>query len=83
MEYDKDKVDDMVLAVLWLTAFEDEYGVRAWKGHDWEHLDRLHRKGHIGNPKRAAQSVVLTEAGRKRAEALFEQHFGTTGTPHA
>jgi hypothetical protein len=34
MEYDQDKVDEMVLALLQLTMFEeDEYGARAWKGH--------------------------------------------------
>jgi hypothetical protein len=33
MEYDKDKVDDMVLALLYLTIHD---GGRAWKGHDWE-----------------------------------------------
>ncbi len=35
MEYDKDKVDDTVLALLYLTTFED-YGIRAWKSMDWE-----------------------------------------------
>jgi hypothetical protein len=35
MEYDKDKVDEMVLALLYLTTYEEPYGVRAWKGHDW------------------------------------------------
>lgn len=30
MEFDRDKVDKMVLALLWLTAFdEDEFGARA------------------------------------------------------
>ena len=36
MEYDEDKVDDMVLALLWLTTFEEkQFGQivrRAWKG---------------------------------------------------
>jgi hypothetical protein len=51
MDYDKDKVDDMVLALLWLTTFEEkQFGEkvrRAWKGHDWEALNRLHEKGFI------------------------------------
>lgn len=35
MEYDKEKVDDMILALLQLTMFEYDTGiVRAWKGHD-------------------------------------------------
>jgi hypothetical protein len=30
MEYDRDKVDEMVLALLWLTLAGEH---RAWKGH--------------------------------------------------
>ncbi len=43
MEYDKGKVDEMVLALLSLTMFEDRSGLRAWKGHDWAALDRPSR----------------------------------------
>ena len=42
MEIDTDKIDEAVLALLYLTLHD---GVRAWKGHDWDALDRLHRKG--------------------------------------
>ena len=34
MEYDKDKVDQMVLSLLYLTMFEDNVGQRSWKSHD-------------------------------------------------
>jgi hypothetical protein len=34
MNYNKDKVDEMVLALLYLTTYEEEYGCRAWKGMD-------------------------------------------------
>jgi hypothetical protein len=45
MEYDQDKVAEMVLALLSLTMFEeDQDGPRAWKGHDWVAMDRLHAK---------------------------------------
>jgi len=47
MEYDKDKVDEMVLALLFLTLHD---GYRAWKGHDWSAINRLHKKGMIANP---------------------------------
>ena len=77
MEYDKDKVDEMVLALLWLTAFDvDEWGTRAWKSHDWDAMDRLHAKGFISDPKSKAPSVVLSEEGMERAKQLFERHFG-------
>jgi len=76
MEYDKDKVDDMMLALLYLTTFQDGPILRAWKGMDWDISDRLHEKGYIGNPKGKTKSVVLTEEGAKRSRALFEKYFG-------
>jgi hypothetical protein len=72
MEYDKDKVDEMVLALLFLTLHE---GGRAWKGHDWDALGRLHKKGLIGDPVGKAKSVALTEEGEKRCEEHFRKHF--------
>jgi Domain of unknown function (DUF6429) len=72
MEYDEDKVDEMVLALLFLTL-HDNY--RAWKGHDWDAMDRLHKKGMIENPVGKAKSVVLTEEGLQRSRALFAKHF--------
>jgi Domain of unknown function (DUF6429) len=47
MDYDTDKVDDMALALLFLTLHD---GCRAWKGLDWEIMDRLHEKGMILDP---------------------------------
>jgi len=73
MDYDKDKVDEMVLALLFLTL-HDEY--RAWKGHDWDAMNRLHEKGMIGDPVGKAKSVVLTEEGLQRSRELFIKHFG-------
>jgi hypothetical protein len=76
MEYDREKVDEMTLALLYLTTFSDGYGTRAWKGFDWDTLDRLYQKGCIGNPKSKAKSVTLTEEGARLSEALFKTHFG-------
>jgi hypothetical protein len=72
MEYDENKVDEMVLALLFLTVHDDN---RAWKGHDWDAMDRLHTKGYISNPATAAKSVVLTEEGMRFSEELFKKHF--------
>ncbi len=78
MAYDKDKVDEMVLALLYLTMFDqDEDGARAWKGHDWDAMDRLHKKGYISDPRSKAKSVVVTVEGVARAEELFHKHFAT------
>jgi hypothetical protein len=78
MEYDTDKIDDMVLALLCLTFHEDYGATRAWKSHDWDVLDRLHQKGWISDPKNKAKSVVLTDDGRVRAQQLFETYFRKT-----
>ena len=80
MDYDEDKVDDMVLALLWLTTYGEKLSGhivrRAWKGHDWDALNRLHEKGFIGNPVGKAKSVFVTDEGAKRSEELFRQFFG-------
>jgi len=72
MDYNKDKVDEMVLALLFLTLHG---GGRAWKGHDWDALGRLHEKGLIHDPVSKAKSVALTEQGEKLCEELFRKHF--------
>jgi hypothetical protein len=72
-DIDTDKIDRAVLALLYLTL-HDEY--RAWKGHDWDALDRLHEKGFISNPASKAKSVVFTEQGLAEAEQLFHAMFG-------
>ena len=78
MEYDKDKVDEMILALLYLTTFKDGIAFRAWKGLDWDSLDRLHEKGYISNPKSQGKSVTLSEEGAKLSERLFKKHFGSS-----
>ena len=74
-DYDKDKVDEMVLALLYLTTYEVRFGVRAWKGHDWAAMDPLFEKGYIHDPRSKAKSVVLTEEGIQRSKELFDRHF--------
>ena len=66
MEYDTDKVDEAVLALLYLTRCAERYGTAAWKSHDWDALNRLHEKGYIGNPVSKAKSVALTEEGNAK-----------------
>lgn len=50
MEYDKEKVDELTLALLYLVMFDEQHGSFAWKGFDWETMNRLHEKGYISNP---------------------------------
>jgi hypothetical protein len=42
MRYDEAKIDEAVLAVLYLTAWEEHGLTRAWKGIDWNASNRLH-----------------------------------------
>jgi hypothetical protein len=72
MDIDTDKIDEAVLALLYLTLHD---GVRAWKGHDWGALDRLYQNGVIDNPVGKAKSVVLTDEGLVESERLFRKLF--------
>ena len=72
MDIDADKIDEAVLALLYLTLHD---GVRAWKGHDWDALDRLYRKGMIDNPVGKAKSVMLTDEGLAESERQFRKLF--------
>ena len=72
MSLNTDKIDDAALALLYLTLHG---GYRAWKGFDWDVLDRLHDKGMIGDPVGKVKSVVFTREGLERAKALFEEMF--------
>lgn len=75
VEVDEEKVDEAVLALLYLTSFTEQGITRAWKGHDWDALSRLYERGLIFNPKGKARSVVLTEEGVKESERLFWKIF--------
>ena len=44
MDYDENKIDEMVLALLYLTMFKNHGEARAWKSHDWDAMDRLHQE---------------------------------------
>ena len=71
-DIDPDRIDDAVLALLWLGLHD---GWRIWEGFDWNAMNRLHRKGMISDPVGKAKSVVFTEEGRHEAERLFRVLF--------
>jgi hypothetical protein len=81
MEFDTDKIDDDVLALLYLTAFREKQDEpwRTWKSHDWEVMDRLCEKGFISDPKSKAKSVTLTDEGYAKARQLFEAKYAKKG----
>jgi hypothetical protein len=63
VDIDTDKIDEAVLALLPLTLHG---GFRAWKGHDWDALGRLHCKGVIFDP----------QEGLAESERLFRTSSG-------
>jgi hypothetical protein len=72
MDIDTKKIDETVLALLHLTLHD---GRRAWKGFDWDIMNRLHQKGFISDPVGKAKSVVLTDEGLRESERLFKKLF--------
>jgi hypothetical protein len=72
MSLDTDRIDDAVLALLYL-GLHDHW--RAWKGFDWDAMNRLYEKGMIDNPVGKAKSVVFTDEGLRRSRELFEAMF--------
>ena len=72
MDIDTEKVDEAVLAILYLTLHDH---VRAWKGIDWEAMARLHQKGLIEDPVGKQKSVVFTDEGLRKAAICFDKLF--------
>jgi hypothetical protein len=73
---DWDKVDEMALALMHLTTFEEHGEVRSWKGYDWGILIRMHERGWIGDPVSRAKAVSVSEQAQRLSRELFEKHFG-------
>lgn len=71
-DIDTDRIDEAVLALLWLNLSTTG---TAWKGFDWNAMDRLHERGLISDPARKAKSVYLTDEGMAEAERLFNALF--------
>ena len=75
MDIDGKKLEQVVLALLYLNSFEEGNGRRAWKGFPWSVMDQLHEKAHISNPATKNKSVWLSEEGETLSKELFEELF--------
>jgi hypothetical protein len=73
MKIDTNRIDEAVLALLYLGRHQ-EY--RAWKGFDWDAMNRLHEKGFISNPVGKAKSVEFSDEGLRESQRLFQALFG-------
>jgi hypothetical protein len=78
MSVDKNKIEEVTMALLWLTMFEDGIQTRAWKGLDWDVMHALHERGWISDPKSKAKSVVVLPEGKVAAQELFRKYFEKT-----
>lgn len=76
MDYDRDKVDEAALAMMFLSMSKTGGVSRAWKGFDWGTLDRMHKKGWISDPMARSPTVELTAEAAQRAEEVFRRNFG-------
>ncbi len=74
MSYDESRMAEAVLALLAVHRFDNG---RAWKGYDFEIMDRLHAEGFLLEPRGKAKSVVLTPEGLERGLAHARRLFGT------
>ena len=72
MEIDTAKIDEAVLAVLYLTLHDRNV---VWKSIDWEAMGRLHEKGLIGDPVGKQKSLAFTDEGLREAERCFKKLF--------
>ncbi|WP_043933266.1 DUF6429 family protein [Bacillus sp. EB01] len=73
----KDQIDQLTLLLLYLTSFDDDYGLgvakRSWKGYPFESLNELSESEFILDGKRS-KSVYLTEEGIKKARELMKKY---------
>jgi Domain of unknown function (DUF6429) len=72
MTLDNNKIDRAVLALLYLGLHDVD---RAWKGFDWEAMNRLYEKGFISDPQGQAKAVAFTEKGLIEAQQLLQELF--------
>jgi Domain of unknown function (DUF6429) len=72
MHYEEEKIDEAVLAVLYLTAWEEHGLIRAWKGIDWNASNRLHERDLIDDTRNKNKSVAFTDEG-PRSRANFRR----------
>jgi hypothetical protein len=77
----KDKVDEAVLALLYLNHWlEKPTGVtNAWKSFDWDTMERLHERGLISNPVAKSKVVAFSDEGLRKAKEAFAKLFEEAG----
>src|SRR5207244_7944447 len=75
MTLDNDKIDRAVLALLYLGLHDV---ARAWKGFDWEAMNRLHEKGFISDPRGKRSPLPLPRKGSSKHDDCCRNSFRST-----
>ncbi|WP_166363486.1 DUF6429 family protein [Pseudomonas akapageensis] len=73
MEYDNKLIEEAVLALLATFSFDNG---NAWKGFDFETMNRLHEQGLISNPVSKNKSIWLTTEGLEQGRQIADRLFG-------
>lgn len=76
-EITPDEIDDLTLAVIYLTAWREQQTgtVTNWKGYNFDTLDSLAAKQYTDGNRRS-KSVSLTEAGEAKAQEVIKRLLG-------
>ncbi|HKY90746.1 MAG TPA: DUF6429 family protein [Nevskiaceae bacterium] len=70
---DEDKIDEAVLAVLYLSVHNGHW---AWKAVDKNATMRLHARGLLKNPHTTSRALLFTDDGLAEARRACERLFG-------
>jgi hypothetical protein len=68
MKHDEAKIDEMVLALLYLTMFNGGVEIPSWKGHDWSAM------GHLG-PSEQGTFGRHDRCGGKTSKRAFREEL--------
>jgi hypothetical protein len=75
MDIDGDKLEQTVLALLYLNSFQEGTGRRAWKGFPWTVMDALHEKGLYLKSGNEKQIRVVIRGGHQALRRIVREAF--------
>jgi hypothetical protein len=65
----QEQISKLTLLLLYLTSWKEKEVQRAWKGYDFDVLNKLEEDGFIAQSK-TAKSIYFTEEGIEEAKKL-------------
>lgn len=72
-------VKELTMLLMYLTRFHDQnpYGTNmdmAWKGYDFDTINKLDEEGYIKQGNHRSKSVVITDEGIKLSKELLNKY---------